>query len=127
MSPRPGILESIRGLGRNGVGLFQNRLELFSIELEEQKLRLIRLLILTAAAIFLGNTALLTISAAIVVLAGERARPAVLIALSVIYVGGTIWAVLALKKELRNAPPAFEKSLGELKKDSELLDSRQDS
>ncbi len=124
MTDRPGVLESLRGLGRNGVGLVQNRLELFSVELEEQKLRLIRLLILTAAAIFLANTALLTVSAAIVILAGEQARLGVLIGLSVVYLGGAFWAVLALRKELRSAPPPFENSLGELKKDTELLDSQ---
>jgi uncharacterized membrane protein YqjE len=103
--------------------LVQNRIELFSVDLEEQKLRLIRLLILTAAAIFLANTALLTVSAAIVILAGEKARLGVLIGLSVIYIAGALWAVLALKRELRSAPPAFEHSLGELKKDTDLFGS----
>ncbi len=97
-APR-GALESLRSLGRRSLGLVQNRLELFSVELEEQKLRLIRVLMLTAAAIFLGNTALLVISATIVILAGERARLGVLIALCVIFLGGAIWAALVLRKE----------------------------
>lgn len=123
--PAPGgILKSVRSLGHRGLGLIQNRLELFAVELEEQKLRFIRLLILTAAAIFLGNTALLVISATIVLLAGEHARLGVLIGLCVIYLGGAIWAALALRKELRSAPPAFESSLAELRKDTEWLDPR---
>src|SRR5690349_14214342 len=99
--PQAGIFESLRRLARSGVALLHNRLELLSVELEEQKVRLVRVLALAGAAIFLGNTALLTISAAIVVLAGEGARLAVLIALSVIYVLGAVWAALALRKELR--------------------------
>src|SRR5437763_15107549 len=119
-----GILESVRSFGHRGVGMVQNRLGLFAVELEEQKLRFIRLLILTAAAIFLGNTALLVISAAIVVIVGEHARLGVLIVLCVIYLAGAIWAALALRNELRSAPPAVESSLAELKKDTEWLDPR---
>jgi uncharacterized membrane protein YqjE len=122
-APR-GVLESLRSLGRHSLELAQNRLELFGIEVEEQKLRFIRLLMLTAAAIFLGNTALLVISATVVILAGEHARLGVLIALCVIYLGGAIWAALALRKELRSAPQAFESSLAELRKDTEWLNPR---
>ena len=127
MAEKPGtrgILESVRSFGHRGVGMVQNRLGLFAVELEEQKLRFIRLLILTAAAIFLGNTALLVVSATIVVIVGAHARLGVLIALCVIYLAGAIWAVLALRNELRSAPPAFESSLAELKKDTEWLDPR---
>jgi len=119
-SPR-GILGSLRNLGRSAVAVLQNRAELFSVELEEQKQRLVRLLILAGAALFLGNTALLTVSATIVVLAGEQARVAVLIGLSIIYVASAVWFFLALRKELRSAPPPFKDSISELKKDSDWL------
>lgn len=124
MAEKPGprgIVESVRSFGHHGLGFVQNRLELFAVELEEQKLRFIRLLILAAAAIFLGNTALLVISATIVVLVGEHARLGVLVGLSVVYAGGAIWAALALARELRSTPPAFGNSLAELKKDTEWL------
>lgn len=122
--PRAGIFESARQLGRTGVAVLQNRLELFAVELEEQKVRLVRVLMLAGAAIFLGNTALLAVSATIVVAAGKEARLVVLIGLSVVYAGAALWAVLALRKELRSAPPPFEESVTELKKDSEWLAPR---
>src|SRR5579872_6886820 len=109
--PSPGILESFRKLGRTGVALLQNRLELFSVELEEQKVRLVRVLLLAGAAIFLGNTALLAVSATIVLAVGEQARLPVLVGLSVAYVAAAVWAVLALRKELRSAPPPFQDSI----------------
>lgn len=115
------ILESLGRLGRTGVAVLQNRLSLFSVELEEQKVRVVRLLMLAGAAIFLGNTALLTVSATIVVVAGEAARVPVLIGLSVIYVAGALWAFLALRRELRSAPPPFQETVSELKKDTEWL------
>jgi uncharacterized membrane protein YqjE len=122
--PPAGILESLRKLGRTGLVTLQNRLELFSVEVEEQKARLVRVLVLAGAAIFLGNTALLAVSATIVVLAGEQARVVALVGLSVIYVVGAAWAFLALRKELRSAPPPFQDTVSELKKDTDWLNPR---
>jgi uncharacterized membrane protein YqjE len=122
--PPAGILESLRKLGRTGVAVLQNRLELLSIELEEQKARLVKVLVLAGTAIFMGNTALLAMSAAIVVLAGESARLAVLIGLSVVYILAALWAFRALRKELRSAPPPFQDTVSELKKDSDCLNPR---
>jgi uncharacterized membrane protein YqjE len=116
-----GILESLRKLGRTGLTLLHNRLALFSVELEEQKARLVKVLVLAGAAVFLGNTALLAVSATIVVAAGEQARVPVLIGLSVVYLLAALWAFLALRKELRSAPPPFQDTVAELKKDSEWL------
>src|SRR5579859_2962217 len=97
-SPPPaGILESLRRLVRGAIAVLQNRLELFSVELEEQKVRAVRILVLAGAAIFLANAALLVVSATIVVLAGDAARVPVLIGLCVIYILATLGAVLALR------------------------------
>jgi uncharacterized membrane protein YqjE len=119
-----GILKTLRKLGHTGLAVLENRVELFSVEIEEQKIRLIRVLLLAGAGIFLGNAALLVVSAAIVVIAGEKARLPVLIGLSVVYAGGAAWAFLALRNELRGAPPPFEETLAELKKDGDWLDPR---
>ena len=119
--PQAGIFDSARKLGRTGVAVLRNRLELFSVELEEQKVRLVRLLILAGAAIFLANTALLAFSAMLVFLSGERARVGVLITLSVLYAAGALWAFLVLRKEMRTAPQPFQESVSELKKDTEWL------
>jgi uncharacterized membrane protein YqjE len=123
-SPPAGILNSLRKLGRTGVGVLQNRLELFSVELEEQKARLVKVLVLAGAAVFLANTALLAVSVTIVMLAGEGARLAVLIVLSVIYVLAAVWAFLALRKELRSSARPFQDTISELKKDAECLNPR---
>ncbi|HTL16811.1 MAG TPA: phage holin family protein [Patescibacteria group bacterium] len=120
-SPPHGILQSLRSLGRSGVEVLQNRLELAAVELEEQKLRLVRMLIFAGSAIFLANTAVLALSATIIVLAGAQARVAVLVGLTVFYTVAAIGALIALRKELRSAPPAFQDSIDELKKDLECL------
>jgi uncharacterized membrane protein YqjE len=123
--PPVGILESFRRLGRTGLTVLQNRLDLFRVELTEQKIRLVRMLMLGGAAFFLGNTALIVISATIVALAGEGARIPVLIGLSLIYAAATLWAFLALRKEIHSSPPPFQETLAELKKDRDWLDHPQ--
>lgn len=122
--PAPGLLSTLRRLCSSGLAVVQNRLELFAAEVQEQKARLVRLLLLTAIAVFLANTALLVVTATIVVLAGESARKPVLIALSAFYVLATVVACYVLRKELRSAAPPFEDTVSELKKDIDWLNPR---
>ncbi len=119
--PRPGIFASFRRLGDAGLALVQNRVELFAVELEEQKVRLIRLLVLVAAAVFFANTAILVVTATIVFVVSERARVPVMIGLSVFYLLAAAAAFLVLRKELKEAPPPFEGTVNEIKKDRQWL------
>jgi uncharacterized membrane protein YqjE len=120
--PSDGVFESLRRLCATGLAVFQNRLELFGVEVEEQKTRLLRVLFLGAAAVLLANIALLAVTLAIIVLAGEGARVAVLVGLSLFYASAAGGVFLLLRKELRSAPPPFNGTVLELKKDREWLD-----
>jgi uncharacterized membrane protein YqjE len=122
--PAPGVLESIRRLCATGVALLQNRVELLGVELDEQKVRFLRVLFLAAITVFLGNTALLVLTATIIVLAGDSARNPVMIGFSILYVVGAVLAGLWLRKEIRSSPPAFGETLSELKKDLDWLKRR---
>jgi uncharacterized membrane protein YqjE len=122
--PRPrGVLESLRSLSDSVLALLQNRLELFGVELQEQKERLIRVLILTAILAFLVNMAVIVLTITIVVLVGEKARGPVLIGLTLLYAAGATVAFFALRKELRSAPPPFQDTVGELTKDRDWLNN----
>jgi uncharacterized membrane protein YqjE len=122
--PGSGLLESLRRLCSNGLALVQNRIELFAVELQEQKVRLVKTLLLTALTVFLGNTAVLVLTATVVVLVGEEAFKFVLIGLSLFYSLAALAAGLLLRRELRSAPPPFADSMSELKKDCECLNPR---
>lgn len=54
-----GIIDSIRRFGNSLTGLLHTRAELFAVELQEEKLRAIRLLVWVAVAITLGVAGLL--------------------------------------------------------------------
>lgn len=122
--PPGGVLESLRRLCDTGLALLQNRVELFAVELAEQKARLLKVLMLTAVAVFLANLAAVLVAATIVVLAGEGARLAVLIGLSLLCVLAAGAAFLAVRKEIRSAPPPFQDTLSELQKDRDWLKPR---
>ena len=119
--PARGVLQSLRGLTDSILALLQNRLELFGVEIQEQKERLLRVLILTAVVVFLGNMTAIMLTLTIVVLAGEKARGPVLIGLTLAYLVGAIAAILALRKEMRSVPPALSETTAEIKKDRDWL------
>jgi uncharacterized membrane protein YqjE len=118
-----GVLESLRKLCDQILALIQNRLELFAVELQEEKERLIWVLVLAALVVFLSSMAAVVVTVTIVVLAGERLRGPVLVGLSVLYVAAAVTAFLALRKQLRTAPPPFNETVSEFKKDRDWLES----
>ncbi len=122
--PRRGVFESLRRLCDTGLSLLQNRVELFAVEVQEEKERLVRILVLAAVAVFLVNMAAMALTLAVVFLAGESARGPVLIGLTVIYLGAAVAAFVVLRRHLRSAPPPFNATISELKKDREWLNSR---
>ena len=122
--PSRGVLDTLRGLCDAGLALLQNRVELFAVEVQEEKARFLRTLVLSAGVFFLAGVAAVMVTISIVVLAGESARLPVLLALTLGYVAGAVGAWLALRKHLRSTPPPFQGTVSELKKDRDWLSSR---
>jgi len=124
LRPR-GVLESLRGICDSVVGLLQNRLELLGVELQEQKERLVKVILLAIGMLFLGNMAALVLTVTIVVLAGPEARKPVLVILSLLYVAGTVAAFLMLRKEMQAGSVPLKDTVSELKKDRDWLSSQE--
>src|SRR5262245_12639612 len=122
--PSRGVLDSLRNLCDSGLALVQNRIELFALEIQEEKARLLRTLILAVAAFFLAGVAVVMVTLTIVFVAGESARVPLLIALSSLYVLVAIRVCFALRRHIRSAPPPFHETVSELKKDRDWLSPR---
>ena len=121
-TPDPtGFLNSLRTLGDGLLATIQDRLELFGMELQEEKLRLIQVFIWISAAIFTGMMAITFASITIVYLFWESARLAVLIALTVVYSGALVVIVVAFRRYLARQPAPFNDTLGEIGKDRECI------
>ena len=119
-SPPDGLFQNLKRLADGGLALAQGRIELFSVELQIEKARLVEVLILAAMVVALGVMALTMITFTLVFLFWESARIPVLIVISLSYLGGTFFAWRALKARL-DARSAFDGTLGEIKKDRACL------
>lgn len=101
----------------------QNRLELFAVELEEEKIRLVEILVLAAAAAIFGLMALTLVTFTIVVLFWDSGRMFALGGLCLLYVVAGAWTWRVLQARLK-ARSAFADTISELRKDRECLHTK---
>lgn len=120
-SSSPGFIDSLRRLGDGLLGTVHDRLELFTIELQEEKLRIIRTLILVNAAIFSAFLGLTFLTLTIVYLFWDSARIWVLAGFTLLYIAVCAGILVALKRHLGGLAKPFEGTRGELKADRASL------
>ena len=113
----PGLLASIRTLGDSLVASLQDRLELLSVEVQEEKFRLIQIFLWISAAVFTAMMALAFASLTLVYLFWESARLAVLGGLTLFYAGASVTIVVAFRRFLARQPQPFAATLQELGED----------
>ena len=107
----------MRALGDGLIASVQDRLELFSLELQEEKFRLIQTFIWISAAIFTGMMALGFASLTLVYLFWESARLAVLGGLTLFYAGALLAIVISFRRYVARQPKPFAATLHEIKED----------
>jgi uncharacterized membrane protein YqjE len=115
--PATGLLAALRTFGDSLMAGVQDRLELFSIELQEEKFRLIQTFVWISAALFTGMMTIIFTSLTLVYLFWESARPAVLGGLSLLYAGALIAIILAYRRFLARQPRPFAATLHEIGED----------
>jgi uncharacterized membrane protein YqjE len=116
--PAPaGFVDSLRALGDGLLASVQGRVELVSIELQEEKYRLIQVFFWISAAIFTGMLALLFASLTLVYLFWESARLTVLGGLAIFYTSALVAIILLFRRFLARQPRPFAATLEEIGKD----------
>lgn len=118
-----GLLASLRRLAATLVAVFQTRLELLATEVEEERVRLGRLLLLAAAAAFFLALGILTLTLFVIVLFWDTHRLLITGLLAALYLGVGLAIGLAARREVLARPRLFAASLSELAKDRERLNS----
>lgn len=116
-SSRPGFLGSFRALGDGLLATVHDRLELFSVELHEEKLRLVQVFIWISAAVFTAMMAITFASLTLVYLFWESARLAALGSLTLVYGAALAAIVTGFRRYLARQPKPFAASLQELGED----------
>lgn len=119
-----GLLASARGLGDGLLESVRQRLELFALELREEKLRATQLLIWLSVAVFAAGLAVTFASLALVFLFWETARLAVLGGLALFYTAGCLIAVRKFRRWRAQHPKPFEATLAELQNDRACIRPR---
>lgn len=118
-----GIVADIRGLGATGVRAVRTRLELVVIELQEEKARLTRSLLVASAALYLAIFGLALAVAALAFAAPEAARPVILAVCAFVFLaaaaGGGAW----LRTQSARRDSLLSSTLDVLKGDEEALRS----
>src|SRR5438034_10829037 len=103
----PGIFNSLRRLASGLLATAQTRVELLALELQEEKCRLVELVIWVSAVVALSLMSLAMVTLTIVMLFWENGRLAALITLSVLYLLATAGGFWALHTRLRKQSPPF--------------------
>jgi uncharacterized membrane protein YqjE len=115
----PGLFKSLRKLAITLAATFQNRVELFAVELQEERHRLVEVLVLAGGALVLGTLAVVAFSTVLIFLFAQPYRIYAALGIGVLYLVSAAALVVRLKRRLRSE--AFEETLNQIKKDCECL------
>ena len=116
-APRP----SLRKLGGATLGLLQNHLELFGLEFQEEKSRVMRLGLFAGIALVCGLMFAFGLFAVVLILFWDQHRLLAASIMTGLYLLGLVVALLWLKKLARDAASPFQASLEELARTRENL------
>jgi uncharacterized membrane protein YqjE len=112
-----GILGSLRIFCDGILASGAQRLELLSVELQEEKLRLIQIFMWISAVVFAGMMAITFASLVLVYAFWESARLAVLGGLALFYAVTFIAVIISFRRYLARQPQPFAATISELGSD----------
>ena len=106
------------------VAMMQTRLELASVELEEELVRFSIFFIATLVALFCAGVAVALLIFLVIALFWDTYRITVLVSLIGLFGLGSALIAAWVRKQFMNRPRLFEYSIAELRKDVDLIHTR---
>lgn len=119
----PGLLASVKGLIATAIGAAETRLAILGTELEEERQRLLTLLLWVALFLFVLFLGIVLLTILVVVVFWETQRVLVLGVLAGLFLGAAVMIGLGLWAWRRAAPRPFQVTVGELARDRERIGS----
>ena len=110
-----------RRVASNAVGAVQNRIELFALELREEKNQAVTVLIWVCAAVLCGLMAWVAITATVILFVPEDKRPYAAGGFALIYLGLAVFAFMKARALMHDETPPFSATIDEFRKDQEWL------
>jgi uncharacterized membrane protein YqjE len=120
-APESGLLAALRRLGLTLAGLLHTRLELVATELEEERNRILRLLLLALAAAFFLALGVVLLTFFIIVLAWESHRILAAGLLTAAYLAIGAFLAMSARDAAKAQAKLFAATLAELRKDRDEL------
>ena len=117
----PGLFHSARKLLANLAGLAHTRLELLSTELQEELARLGEILLAAIVSLFFAFLGIAFAAVAVMIAVGKGYRLAVAVLFAVLFLIIGALSAWWMRRVARAKPRVFDASLGELRKDRDLL------
>ena len=118
---RGGLASSLRSLLGNGIALLQTRLELLSIEAQEERVRLLSLLTYGALAFVLLSFGLMFLALLVTVLLWDSHRLLALGIFTAIFLTSGLIALIAMLRQAHTPSTLFAASIAELAQDLAAL------
>jgi len=120
--PKPsGLIESVKRVGESILALLHNRLQLFSVELQEEKYRALQALLWLSAGLALLFLGIAMAVGTVAVLVWSHWGVAGLAALTLLLLAAAAIVLNLMWKRLKANGMPFSGTLQELKKDGEWL------
>lgn len=120
-APGGGLPLSLRRLGASIAALVHSRIELAALEIQREKTRITRLVVLGMVALFFLGLGAITATIFIIVLFWDSQRLVAIGFLTVLYIGIGAGLLSLVRKETTESARPFSVSLEELRKDRDRL------
>ena len=121
---RGGLFDSVKTLAATLVAMGRTRLELLSTEIEEERVRLMSMLLWTFVALFCAALCTVLLTLFVVVVFWDTHRLLALGILALLFLLGAAMAGWVVLDKAKTRPRLFASSLAELSKDREQLTTR---
>jgi uncharacterized membrane protein YqjE len=122
MAQTAGLFASVKTLASTLLGIAQTRLELLASEMEEDRLRMARLMFLSLLAFFFFCLGMVLITLLIIAVFWDTYRLLTIGLIAAIYIGLAVGLAVYVMRELRRKPKLFSASLAEFIKDRAMLE-----
>lgn len=116
-----GITAALRSLGSRFLSLAANRLQLFSVELQEEKLRFLDLLLALLLSLALGAIALVMGTVCLALWLKQLFGYPGLGLAALVFMAVAVALFLVTRRKLKTGPNPFAQTITEFKKDVECL------
>ncbi len=118
---KPRLAESLRGLIDAGLHTVQTRVELFAVEVQEEKLRVASLLLNSVLTGFLLGAGIVVLAVFFTVLLWDEHRLIALAVAAFCLIGGGLLTARNAAREFKRGSRLFHASLTELMRDRDAL------